>query len=178
MVHAADRPWVAEPYLCSRLPGGGAELAPVIGWGTAESRAAAPRLLDPHGFALAWLRALPGDGVLTHRHDATQVLTVKAGHWAVTLNTGEDARTVELGPRDTLSVPPGAWRSMTALDADGGRTATPGTGELLVVTGGDGRVRHEWAREVVAGARDRGRVLDADGYLAPAAVLAFAAEDD
>ncbi|NWJ72242.1 hypothetical protein HX744_17295 [Pseudonocardia sp. ICBG1122] len=178
VVHAADRPWVAEPYLCSRLPGGGGELAPVIGWGTAESRAAAPRLLDPHGFALAWLRALPGDGVLTHRHDATQVLTVKAGHWAVTLNTGDDARTVELGPRDTLSVPPGAWRSMTALDADGGRTATPGTGELLVVTGGDGRVRHEWAPEVVAGARDRGRVLDADGYLAPAAVLAFAAGDD
>lgn len=178
VVHASDRTWVDEPYLCSRLPGGRAELCPVIGFGTAENRAAEPRLTEPHGFSLAWLRGEPGEGVLTHRHAATQVLTVKAGRWAVTLNTGDDEQRVELGPRDSLSVPPGAWRAATLLDAGPGRSATPGTGELLVVTGGDGRTSLEWPAEIVAGARERGRMLDADGYLAPAAVLAFATEDD
>lgn len=178
VVHETDRTWVDEPYLCSRLPGGAAELSPVIGYGTVESRAGAPRLTEPHGFSLAWLRAGPGEGVLSHRHGATQVLTAKAGRWAIRFNTGDDERTVEIGPQDTVSVPPGAWRSVTLLDAGPGRAATPGTGELLVVTGGDGRVRPEWSDEVVTGARERGRVLDADGYLAPAAVLAFATEDD
>lgn len=178
VTHASDREWVDEPYLCSRLPGGGAQLSPVIGYGTVEDRRARPRLSDPHGFGLAWLRARPGDGVLTHRHGATQVLTAKAGRWAVRLNVGDAERTVELGPRDALSVPPGAWRAIELLDAGPGRAATPGTGELLMVTGGDGRVRTEWPTSVVRAARDRGRVLDADGHLAPAAVLAFAAQDD
>ncbi|MBN9099772.1 MAG: hypothetical protein J0I49_16915 [Pseudonocardia sp.] len=178
VVHAPDRAWVARPFLCSELPGGGAELAPVIGHGMVEDRRARPPLADPHGFDLAWLRAVPGEGVLTHRHDQTQVLTAKAGCWAVTLNTGPDAAVVELGPLDTLSVPPGVWRSITLLHADAGRSATPGTGEMLVVNGGDERTTVEWGPEVVTSARRAGVVLDANGYLAPAAVLAAATEDD
>jgi hypothetical protein len=108
--------------------------------------------------------------VLTHRHAATQVLTGRSGRWAVTLNTGTDEQVVELGRLDTLSVPPGAWRSFTQLD--------DGDGELLVVTGGDGRTELDWAPDVVAAARRHGRVLDPNGYLAPAAVLATATEDD
>jgi quercetin dioxygenase-like cupin family protein len=178
VTHEGDRTWIAEPYLCSRLPGGSAQLSPVIGYGTVEDRRAEPRLHEPHGFTLAWLRAAPGDGVLTHRHRATQVLTAKAGRWRVRFNAGADEQVVEIGPLDTVSVPPGAWRSVTLLDAAPGRAADAGTGELLVVTGGDGRTPLEWAPEVVDGARERGRVRDADGYLAPAAVLATATEDD
>ena len=166
----ADREWIAEPFLCSGLPGGGAQLSLVIGYGISEARRAVPRLHEPHGFSVAWLRATAGEGVLTHRHDATQVVTAKAGRWAVRLNTGADEQVVELGRLDTLSVPPGAWRSFTQLD-DGG-------GELLVVTGGDGRTQLDWAPEVVKAARREGRVLDPNGYLAPAAVLAAATEDD
>ncbi len=173
VVHADDRTWVAEPYLCSLLPGGRAQLSPVIGPGTVEDRRARPTLTDPHGFGLAWLRAVPGEGVLTHRHDRTQVLTAKAGRWAVTINVGDAAQTVELGSLDTLSVPPGAWRAITLLDA-GDRD----TGELLVVTGGDERVQLDWAPSVVAAARAAGRVLDANGCVAHAAVLAAATEDD
>ncbi|WP_232668245.1 hypothetical protein [Pseudonocardia sp. TRM90224] len=178
VVHAPDRVWVEQPFLCSALPGGRAQLSPVIGYGMVEDRRARPVLADPHGFGLAWLRAEPGEGVLTHRHDRTQVLTAKAGRWAVTLNTGADARTVELGPLDTLSVPPGAWRSITLLDATPGRSATPGASELLVVTGGEDRTLLEWAPEVVSAARRAGRMLDANGFHAPAAVLAAATEDD
>ena len=178
VTHAGDRTWVREPFLCSRLPGGRAELSPVIGYGMSEDRRATPRLHEPHGFDLAWLAAVPGEGVLTHRHAESQVLTVKAGHWAVRLNTGGDEQVVELGPLDSLSVPAGAWRSMTLRDTEGGRAARSGTGELLVVNGGDGRTRLDWAPQVVAAAREQGVALDRNGYLAPAAVLAGATDDD
>ena len=174
----ADRTWIQRPFLCSWLPGGGAQLSLVIGYGLSEDRRAAPRLAEPHGFNLAWLRAVPGDGVLTHRHGESQIVTVRAGRWRIRLNQGEDEQAVELGPRDTLSIPPGAWRSFTLVEAGEGRAADEGAGELLVVTSGDGRVRLDWSEDVVRHARKRGWMLDANGYRAPAAVLATATDDD
>jgi quercetin dioxygenase-like cupin family protein len=174
----ADRRWVERPFLCSELPGGGASLCLVIGYGMSEDRRAVPRLHEPHSFNLAWLRATPGEGMLAHRHGESQVVTVKAGRWQVRLNRGEDERVVELGPRDTLSVPPRAWRSFKLLEAGPGRAAEEGAGELLVVNGSDGRVRLEWSDDVVRHARKNGWVLDPNGYRAPAAVLAAATEDD
>ncbi|MYW06703.1 hypothetical protein GT354_52180, partial [Streptomyces sp. SID3343] len=69
----------------------GAELAAVIGYGLTEDRHQQPHLADPHGFSVAWLRARTGEGVLTHRHDRTQVLTVRSGRWRVTVGTGVGA---------------------------------------------------------------------------------------
>ena len=173
VVSSTDREWTREPFLCSRLPGGGAELCSVIGYGMVEDRRSEPRIHEPHGFDLAWLRARPGDGILTHRHTDAQVLTCRSGRWAVRLNTGADTRTVELGRLDSLSVPAGAWRSITLVDAP-----EEGTGELLVINSGDARTHVTWAPEVVDAARDAGSVLDANRYLAPAAALAFATVDD
>lgn len=116
--------------------------------------------------------------MLAHRHQQPQVLTAKAGRWVVKVNRGADEQVVELGPLDSLSVPPGSWRSMTLLDHAGGRAAEPGYGEMLVVNGGDGRTILEWADDVVAAARAAGTVLDPNGYRAPVAVLADATEDD
>jgi len=173
-----DRVWLQRPFLCSGLAGGNAALSLVIGYGMAEDRRATPRLHEPHSFNVAWLRARPGEGVLTHRHEQPQVLTAKAGRWQVRVNDGADEQTVELGPLDTLSVPAGAWRSVTLLEPTGGRAAEAGTGELLVVNGGDARVRLEWSDTVVRQARDLGRILDPNGYLAPAALMGTATEDD
>jgi len=173
-----ERTWIDRPFLCSELPGGGAKLSLVIGYGMSEDRRAVPRLHEPHSFNLAWLKATPGEGVLAHRHDEAQVVVVKAGRWQVRLNLGDDEQSVELGPQDTLSVPPGAWRSFTLLEADGGRAEEAGTGELLVVNSGDGRVRLEWSEEVLRHAQKQGRVIDPNGYLAPAAVLRTATDDD
>ena len=178
VVTAAERVWVPRPFLCSELPGGGAELCMVIGHGMSEDRRAAPRLTNPHSFDLAWLRATPGEGVLTHRAQEPTVLVVKAGRWAVRVGAGDDAIVVELGPQDAFSVPPGAWRSITVLDDAGGDAVTAGTGEMIVVTGTDARTRVEWAPEVVSAARDAGVVIDPDGYRAPASVLVTATEDD
>jgi hypothetical protein len=115
--------------------------------------------------------------VLRHRYDNTSVLIVKSGSWEVTLNDGDQAQTVKLDPQDALSVPQGSWRSYQ-LRAPGDNAATPGTGELLVVSSGDARVRQEWAPDVVEAAFDSGWLLDPNGYLAPVAVMINAAEDD
>ena len=148
VIQPGDRVYSPRALLSADLPGGGAELALGIGYGMSEDRRQVPRVHEPHSFNLAWLRAVPGQGVLRHRHDHTQVLTVKSGVWDVTLNEG------------------------------GADAATEGTGELLVVNSGDGRVRLEWAPEVVDAAFAAGWMLDPNGYLAPVAVLVTATIDD
>lgn len=173
-----DRMWVERPFLCSNLRGGGVQLSPVIGYGLVEDRRVVPHLHEPHSFSVAWLRGRPDDGMLTHRHDRTQVVVAKAGTWEVRVNRGDDEQRVRLAELDSLSVPVNAWRSFHVVDTDTGRAAEPGTAELLVVTGGDARVRLDWAPEVVDEARQSGDVLDPNGYLAPASVLATATEDD
>ena len=142
-----------------------------------EDRRAVPRLHEPHAFNLAWLRATVGEGMLRHRHHQTQVVIVKSGRWQVTLNEGEATQTTVLGPQDTLSVPAGSWRRFEVVEA-GEDAATEDTGELLVVNSGDGRVRLEWAPEVIEAAFDAGWMLDPNGYLAPVAVMITATEDD
>jgi mannose-6-phosphate isomerase-like protein (cupin superfamily) len=177
VTQAGDRRYSRRSFLCTGLPGGGAELSQVIGYGMSEDRRAVPRLHEPHSFNVAWLRATPGEGLLRHRHDKTQTLLVKSGRWQVTLNSGDAEETVVLEAQDMLSVLPGSWRRFELLEA-GADAATEGTGELLVVNAGDDRVRLEWAPEVVGAAFDGGWMLDPNGYLAPVAVMVTATEDD
>ena len=164
--------WSRSPFLCSPLPGGGAELALVVGFGMTEDRDQEPRVANPHGFNVAWLRAEPGEGVLRHRHHATQVLMAKDGGWKVWLgNDRTDAEVeVDLGPWDMLSVPAGSWRRFA--------NAGSGPAEMVVVNGGDGRVGLEWDPDVVTSARGKGRVHDANGYAAPLSVVRFSTIDD
>lgn len=157
-----DLTWSGTPFLDSAVPGGGAELALVVGFGMTEDREQHPRIANPHGQNLAWLRARPGNGMLRHRIDEAQVLIVEEGRWEVTLNDNGPV-SVELGERDMLSVPPGAWRSIRNVGAD--------TGKLLVINSGDGRVRPTWDEEVVKAAADAGFATDHDGYVAPRALV-------
>jgi mannose-6-phosphate isomerase-like protein (cupin superfamily) len=161
--------WSRSPFLSSSLPGGGAELALVVGFGMTEDRDQEPRVCNPHGFNVAWLRAEPGEGMLRHRHHVPQVLMAKDGGWKVWLGDDLTQVEVELGPWDMLSIPPGSWR----------RFANTGSGsaEMVVVNGGDGRVGLEWDPDVVARARDQGRVHDAGGYAAPLSVVRFSTID-
>lgn len=157
-----DLVWHDEPFLDSTLAGGGAQLALVVGYGLTEDRFQRPRLADPHGLSLAWLRAAGGQGVRAHRIAQSQVLIVKRGQLKVTLNR-EDSVCAELGPYDTLSVPPGAWRSFATV---GDQPV-----EVVVLTEGDGRVHIEWEPSVVAEAAAKDVALDPNGYLAPASLL-------
>ncbi len=157
-----DLVWCDEPFLDSRLPGGGAELALVVGYGLTENRFQRPRLSDPHGLSLAWLRAAPGQGVNSHRLDEAQALLVKEGRVRVTLNLHDEV-SVELGPYDTLSVPRGAWRSIEVIG--------DGPAGWVTLTEGDGRVYLDWAPDVVTDAAAKDVVRDPNGYLAPRSLL-------
>jgi quercetin dioxygenase-like cupin family protein len=158
-----DLVWSDEPFLDSKLPGGGAQLALVVGYGLTEDRFQRPRLADPHGMSLAWLRGEPGQGMGQHRIAQSQVLIVKSGRLRVTLNS-ENPVSVELGAYDTLSVPVGAWRTFKSV----GEEPT----QVVLLTEGDGRVYIEWAPALVAEAEANGVVVDPNGYLAPASLLA------
>lgn len=169
VVTEQDRDFRRDALLCSVVPGGAAELALVIGFGMTEHRSQEPSVYNPHGFNVAWVRAEAGEGLLRHRHDQTQVLIARSGEWEVTLNE-VDPVTVRLAPEDTLSVPEGAWRTV--------RNVSSGPGELVVINGGDGRVRLEWAPEVVEAARQRDLAYDANGYLAPWSLVSRTVSDD
>ncbi len=155
----ADRQFVDDALLCTAAPGGRARVALVIGYGMTERRGHEPRLHDPHGFAVAVVRAAAGEGLLRHRHGESQVLIVRTGQWEVTLNEHEP-RQVRLDVHDTLSVPPGAWRSIVNVSDEP-------DAEIIVINGGDGRTRLEWAGDVVAEAQTADVGIDANGYLAP-----------
>jgi len=157
-----DLVWNQRPFLDSNLPGGGAQLALVIGYGLTEDRFQHPLLRDPHGMSLAWLRAEPSQGVGMHRITQPQVLIVKSGRIRVTLNRADQV-SVELGPYDTLSVPPEAWRTLQCIGD------TPA--QLVVLTEGDGRVDLDWDPAVVTAAAANDITLDPNGYLAPASLL-------
>lgn len=158
----ADLVWHDEPFLDSTLPGGGAQLALVVGYGLTEDRFQRPRLSDPHGLSLAWLRAPSGHGVSRHRIAQSQVLIVKTGRLKVTLNRQNTVST-EIGPFDTLSIPPGSWRTFEAVGDE--------PVQFVVLTEGDGRVYIEWDAAVAAEALANGVALDPNGYRAPAALV-------
>ncbi|MFH8487528.1 cupin domain-containing protein [Streptomyces longisporoflavus] len=154
--------WSERPFLDSTLPGGGVRLSCVIGYGMTEDLHQEPRVFNPHGHNVAWLRAEPGQGVSLHRQHETQTLIVKDGQWEITLNR-TDPVSVRLGPRDMLSVPQDAWRTL--------RNVGDERGDLMVVNSGDGRVRLEWDEEVSKAAADAGLGIDHNGYVAPYALL-------
>ena len=169
VVTEADRNFYTNALLCNGLPGGGALLALVIGFGMTEHRSQEPPVYNPHGFNVAWLKAAPGEGLLTHRHGETQVLIVRRGEWEITLND-DDPQRVTLKENDTLSVPPGAWRRFTNVGDD--------EAEMVVINGSDGRVQLEWTDDVVQAARAQDVGYDANGYLAPWSLVSRSVEDD
>ena len=142
-----------------------------------EDRRQVPRVHEPHSFNLAWLRAVPGEGVLRHRHDADPGADVKSGR----LGRHPERAVTRRRPSGWGSRTPSRSRGQLAqhpLVEAGENAATAGTGELLVVNSGDGRVRLEWAPEVVDAAFEAGWMLDPNGYLAPVAVMVTATNDD
>lgn len=157
-----DLQWSSHPFLDSGLEGGRAQLAIVVGYGITEDRTQTPRVHNPHGFSIAWLRAEPGQGVGLHRHQEAQVFMVMDGRWRVTLNKDDPVSSV-IGPLDSFSVPIGAWRRIENVGED--------TGRVAVMTGSDGKVSLEWDHAIVSSAREQGVSHDTNGYLAPSAIV-------
>lgn len=157
---ADERRWSERALLQSVLPGHGAALAPVIGWGMTQDRTARPKVTDPHGFSVEWLRIDPGQSVGPFRISPKQVLIVERGAVRIGL---EDGSSVVAGPWDVFSVPAGLWRT---LDCVGDEPAV-----MTVTTAGDGRAMVEWPQETMRAAEEAGFGIDPNGYIAPAMLL-------
>lgn len=160
---ADERAWSDRALLCTALPGMRAELAPVIGPGMTEDRLAAPKVTNPHGFSVEWLRIPPGQTVGPFRTGPKQVFVIHEGEVEFTLDdAGETSRAVAR-PWDSFAMPGGVWRTL--------RTAGQETVVMAVVTAGDARAMLEWDPAIVRAAWDAGAGLDPNGYVAPAAFL-------
>lgn len=163
VVTRAERAWSGEALLDSCLPGHASAVAPVIGYGIGQDRDQEPKITNPHGFSIEWLKLAPGQSVSRFRIPNKQVLLVFSGSAAVTFNAPAEAVEVTAGAWDTVSVPANVWRAI----ANASDTET----ELVVITAGDGRKVPDWAPEVLEAVRAAGRTADKSGYIAPAHLL-------
>ena len=168
VVTAGERRWSHHALLDAALPGHASALAPVLGFGMTQDRDQAPKVTNPHGFSIEWLRIEPGNRVGAYCADAKQVLMVYGGTLGVVLNEAQDVR-VEAQAWDTYSVPADAMRTLECV----GDVAV----EIVVMTAGDARPKLRWSHAVVDAAAAQGWTLDASGFLAerdlvPQALLA------
>lgn len=160
---ADERRFSAHALLCATLPGSRAELAPVIGYGMTEDRNAAPKVTNPHGFSIEWLRIEPGNAVGPFRTGPKQVFIVRDGALEITLDDNGRRSSATAKPWDTFACPSDVWRTLRSV----------GTEPVLaaVVSAGDERALLEWDPAIVRAAWAAGIGLDPNNYLAPAAFL-------
>lgn len=155
--------WSRHGLLDSTLPGGGAQLAAVIGLGIAQDGELAAPVTNAHGVSLEWMKIPPRAGVARHRLAEKQVLLAANGEIELAIEACDGtARFRMCGAEsgwDTYAVPPGAWR----------RLANIGTADalVLVMTAGDHRKAIEWDPQVTRAAAASGLAVDANGYVAP-----------
>ncbi|WP_066270014.1 cupin domain-containing protein [Hydrogenophaga palleronii] len=116
------------------------------------------------GFGVAFIKAMPGNGVPFHVHDTNETFMVLAGRWRVEWEGAEGVGGQDLGLHDLISYPPGVQRRFeaTALADDGSEAI------LLGVVQGESP-KAEYSPEAQAW-------LQAAGKLAPPASAAQLAE--
>ena len=163
IVRHADLAWSTHGFLDSALPGGGAQLAPVIGLGISQDRNTLAPVANAHGLSIEWLRIPPGGQVSRHRLREKQVLIAKAGvlELGVETTAGERSHRLhgEAAAWDSFAVPAEVWRTLRNPGATEARA--------LVLTAGDQRKRIEWDAGVVESAARQDLAIDANGYVAP-----------
>jgi quercetin dioxygenase-like cupin family protein/uncharacterized RmlC-like cupin family protein len=166
-VTGEQRAWSDRALLDAMLPGHGARLAPVIGYGMSQDRQVNPPINVPHGFSVEWL-ALPAAGEMgTHRCEQVQVLMVFKGTLSVTFNRDGEDVTLTAPERSVVSVPAGSWRRYQSQHDEC---------EVAITTAGDGRKKLEWDKAIVDAAAELGWGLDPDGYLVRQMLLPLVAQ--
>lgn len=144
------------------LRGGGAQLAPVIGYGITQNRDHIAPISNPHGFSAEWLLLEPGQSVGPFSIDEKMVLIAHEGSLRLDYVDGGGA-SVDINAWDTYSVPGGLMRTLTATG--NGRV------EVLLVVSGDHRKRPVFAPDLMEAGLAAGLGLDAGGFVAKASLL-------
>ncbi len=162
VVRFADLDWSASATLDAALPGCGAQLAPVIGWGMSEDRNQQAQVTNAHGFSVEWMKLPAGGSVSRHQLKEKQVLVVYQGELRINVEgasvTAVTAKGLSTG-WDTFAMPADCWRSYQNKSSQ--------DAVVLVMSAGDARKRITWADDVVQSAGQRGYAIDANGYIGP-----------
>ena len=98
-----------------------------------EDNSARAAIQISEGFNVGYCRATPGNGPLMHTHDTNETFIPMTGTWRCEWNEGEDLDSVDLGPLDVVSFPPGIARRF--LNVTEGEPDTEHI--LLFIIGGD-----------------------------------------
>ncbi|MEX0492732.1 cupin [Raoultella terrigena] len=165
-VTGEQREWSTQGLLDAAIPGHGAEIAPVIGFGISQDRSSRAKIIRPHGFSVEWLKLPAGGKIGRHRCEQVQVIMVFKGTLEVTFNQRGEEVVITAPERSVISIPENCWRQYRALD---------GLCEVTLTTRGDERKTLYWDEEIVAAAEQQGWVVDPDGYLAAAELLPLTA---
>jgi mannose-6-phosphate isomerase-like protein (cupin superfamily) len=144
-------------FIDTVLPGYARTIWSIIGANVGEDRAVQPAI-PADGFHLAVIEAAPGNGSALHTHTTVEVFMALSGRWSVIYgDTGEHE--AELAQWDVCSVPARVWR--------GFRNVGDSSAHLLAIVGGTDAGRLTWAPEILEAARERGAMLDDEGFKAP-----------
>jgi mannose-6-phosphate isomerase-like protein (cupin superfamily) len=156
VVRFADRAWTHDALLSSIGNPRGLDYVPVIGYGMSQKRDAIPPITYPHGFSLQWMRGAAGCTSGEHAMDASCVVIVMSGEWRIEMTNPVTGVTTSATPGvgAIVSVPRNWVRSFDVVV----------DGEILVVCDGD-RSQVSWDEAVVRAARERGWVIDANGFI-------------
>lgn len=153
---AEDRAFSSHALLDACLPGHASQLAPVIGYGITQDRNQRPRVQDPQGFSIEWMRLPPGQEAGPFLISQKMVVICIRGSVRVAFN--EDVSSVvELQEQDTLSIPGEVWRCFA--------NASGSDVELLLICAGDERKRPRFTETIQVAVGARGVALDASDYL-------------
>lgn len=159
---AEDRRFSSAALLDACLPGHACALAPVIGYGITQDRNQHPRVQDPQGFSIEWLKLPPGQQAGPFVISQKMVVICIRGNARVSFN--QDASSVvEMEAQDTLSVPGEVWRCFS--------NAGHGEAELLIICAGDERKRPRFTEAIQEAVRAHGVALDASDYLCRSALM-------
>jgi mannose-6-phosphate isomerase-like protein (cupin superfamily) len=170
VVRHADLQWSSRALLDAALPGCGAQMAPVIGFGLSQDRNHQAPIGNAHGFSIEWLKIPVGGQVSLHRLACKQVLTVHRGTMAIEVSN-QALAPVDIEGNAIISIANGhveGWDSFAMPANVWRRYRNIGDTEalLLLMTPGDGRKTIDWAPAVVSAAAAAGDAIDANGYLA------------
>ncbi|MBE2894895.1 cupin domain-containing protein [Spirabiliibacterium falconis] len=159
-----ERVFSHNALLDSILEGHKSEIAPVIGFGITQDRNQQPKIVNPHGFTIEWLRIKPKQKVGPFKIEPKMVLILMSGNAHLTFNIDEPTAHVSMSEEDTYSIPQNVWRTIENISEDH-------DAEFIVITTGDSRKRPEFSPSIVQSAQRSGWETDANGYIVPTGLI-------
>jgi mannose-6-phosphate isomerase-like protein (cupin superfamily) len=118
-----------------------------------EEAAANCAIRISEGFNLGYAEAYPGKGPAMHNHDTNETFIPMTGTWRYEWEVGGKVESVDIGPRDVVSFPPGVIRRFMNVTYD-----EPGKKQLLMVIVAGDKPKSEFSDKAMEDLRARGLI--------------------